>query len=57
MKGEREIMKLWGKGGVVAGAFHKPVIEEVRLMIPKVSRSLGMLLGVTAEGGIWSFHH
>lgn len=36
LKGEREMMKLWGKGGMVAGAFHKLVIKEVRLMIPEV---------------------
>lgn len=51
------MMKLWREGGTVAGAFHKPVIVEVRLMIPEVSQGLGTLLGVMAEGGIWSSHH
>lgn len=56
-EGGREMMKLWGKGGMVAGAFRKLVIEEVHLTAPEVSQGLGMLLGVMAEGGIWSFHY
>lgn len=49
--------KLWGKGGMVAGAFYKLFIEEFCLMIPEVTQGLEMLLEVMAEGGIWSFHH
>lgn len=42
---------------MVTGALHKPIIEEVYLMIRQVLQGLGMLLGVMAEGGIWSSHH
>jgi len=41
--------KLLREGGMVTGAFHKPVIEEVCLMIPEVLQGLGVLLGVMAE--------
>lgn len=48
-------MKPWGKGEMVAGAFHKLVIEEVSLLTPEVWQGLRLLLGVMADGGMWPF--
>lgn len=45
------------KGEMVAGAFHKLVIEEVCLLTPEVWQGLGLPLGVMADGGMQSFHH
>lgn len=54
VKGDDEVR---GKGEMVAGAFHKLIIEEVCLLTPEVWQGLGLLFGVMADEGMQSFHH